>query len=392
MSGRPPWPAGLVLAAAAAPAALVAALLPASVVDAGRRVWTGNGGVGATKAGRPAPPPRSPPRRGGGRPASRAPRGRHARAPAGATTVTHGIPLAFDVALAGGKRLRVDLPHDTLLSELAPALASAAGCDPSHMRLLVVEDRARAGAPSLARSARAAARRLAAPAAGPRDALVSVLHFLLLPEAIAREVRGRGVTGWLRNSAAWRAVAGPAAAAAAAPPPPPPPPDSVPLRVELLNGDAFTVHARGDATLAAARVSLEAGVGVLAEAQRWLAVQAPPPGLVTRAAAAAAVAGLGLASAAARRAAGAAAALAGVSSDDRRVAVVVRAGTGAPVELDLPPEATLAQVRAAVDAACGRVSGGGKNPASPARSVALVFPGTPRRARAEGDILSVERA
>ena len=314
----------------------------------------------------------------------------------------------------------------------------------------------RAGAAAgLARIARAAAKRLAAPAAvtdprsssgsgtaGTKGALLAWMHFLLLPEPVNRELRGQGIVGWARGSAAWRAVAGGVSGEmernekegestsrassllrlvknpfstfslsssksssrpapprkrvirADAPTLPPPPRGSTPVRVELRDGSVLRVVARPGATLGGLSASVERDLGILEEAQRFLVVEEPETGFATKFAGAAALAALrfsaGLAASTARRAAavaGTAAAVVGVKGAGGEkegeeegeegvtsaaaagpFSIVVsrgsRRGAGAtkkkkrssslrllPLEFEVAPEATMAQVKAAVDAA-----------------------------------------
>ena len=306
-------------------------------------------------------------------------------------------------------------------------------------------------AAGLARTARAAAKRLAAPAAvtdpqsssgsstagAMRGALLAWAHFLLLPEPVNRELRGQGYLGWARGSAAWRAVAsgiqgsceeegeteGEASSYASsllrlarnplslvssassspsqrqprrrriiradAPSLPPPPRGSTPVRVELRDGSALSVVARPGSTLGGLSASIEKDLGILEEAQRFLVVEEPEPGIVAKVAGTAALAALrfsaGLAASTARRAAavaGTAAAVVGVKgggaggeegeegergggggtsggSASGPFSIVVRRSKQSssrqqqepPLEFEVDPEATMAQVRAAVDAA-----------------------------------------
>ena len=162
----------------------------------------------------------------------------------------------------------------------------------------------------------------------------------------------------------------------------------------------LTVRAAGGVTLAAARRALEREVGLLSETQRWMGVASPPPGPVTAALTSAAVTLLRTGAGAARRAVGVAASLAGVSDGGRYSVVVRRPGGGTPLEFEVPASATMAQVRAAVDAACvgpGAAAAAATTTTTTTRSVALAFPceggGGPGGRRSEGgDILSVERA
>jgi len=257
---------------------------------------------------------------------------------------------------------------------------------------------AAAGALAFARSARAAARRAAAPG-DPRGALGAWLPYMLLPEPVARALAGSGGLGaWARAASAslaspatlsaWTATAAAASAGGGGgghrrPTPAggalPPPPGTVPLRVERLNAPPLTIDVAAGTPLAALAPAVERALGILAECQRLVVVErrararAPPlspppaPSIATWPVRTATAAALGVVRWGAR-AAGLESAVgggggAGGGGAGAPWAVVVQPPPGLappgapPLTVEVGPDATLRDVQAAVHAALASAVG-----------------------------------
>jgi hypothetical protein len=261
-------------------------------------------------------------------------------------------PPAVDVAVRAPRRgaapARAELlrvPLDTPLRELAAQVAGLTGAPPGRQRLLIEEAEAADGEAGGVRAAlRAAAARLSR--GSLRAAAVEYANFLFLPEAVNREVRGRGLAAWYREHLRPR-LAGP------------PPLGRAAATVALLGGRRVFLDLDARRPLAALREAAARAAGLPLARQRLVVVAAPAPG----AAAALLWAFLRLVYAICCAAAGAAGGAArwvllGPDADacgaDERITLRLQGG-GAPrgEELALRPDLTLGELQAMVAARSG---------------------------------------
>jgi hypothetical protein len=178
-------------------------------------------------------------------------------------------PLVVAVRLRGGGDVHLPLSPNSTLEELRGECERLAGVPAASQRLLVEEEERPAGGGGLVSALRSTASRLTS-RERLRDSLVGWVNFLFLPEAVNREVRGRGVASWAREHV-WPRLAGP------------PPLHVARATVVLLGGRRVGVELSRTATLLRLREAAERATGLPRDRQRLVVAEVPPPGALAAA-------------------------------------------------------------------------------------------------------------
>jgi hypothetical protein len=106
-------------------------------------------------------------------------------------------PVLVAIRLQSGEDLYLPVSLSTSLSQLSLLCAHEAGLPTSNFRLVIEEERP-ASAPSLVSAIRSTATSLTS-RERVRDTVVDWVNFMFLPEAVNREVKGRGLVSWSRE-------------------------------------------------------------------------------------------------------------------------------------------------------------------------------------------------
>ncbi|KAH7617202.1 hypothetical protein Ndes2526B_g07795 [Nannochloris sp. 'desiccata'] len=106
-------------------------------------------------------------------------------------------PVLIAVRLQSGEDLYLPVQLSTSLSQLPLLCAHEAGVPALDFRLVVEEERP-ASAPSLVSAIRSTATSFTS-RERVKDTIVDWVNFMFLPEAVNREVRGRGILSWTRE-------------------------------------------------------------------------------------------------------------------------------------------------------------------------------------------------
>ncbi|CAL8465219.1 g4754 [Coccomyxa elongata] len=274
--------------------------------------------------------------------------------------------IRLEVKLLNGADLVLELPAEVTLAESREQVARSLGLPLRRQFFVVAEDRARgAGLSSLAGSV---SRHLAAPR-DLRGTLISWVNFIFLPEAVNRELYGRGLIGSLKATTWWQQLQekqNKAAQQSA------PLKDGVRVQVETLAGKVMAVDVDANASLAAMRAGIYQAVGIAAKQQRLIILERTGPGVVTHLTNTMLLHSLAGARTLMGAASWASSTLIGALKEDTRFPVDVRTHCGACLTLSVTGDTTVDQLREMVEARIGSKKkpaqsppgGGGETPRS----------------------------
>ncbi|KAK9836943.1 hypothetical protein WJX81_001633 [Elliptochloris bilobata] len=183
-----------------------------------------------------------------------------------------GECLRVEIKLANGHDMRLDLTEETSVAAMQEHVARAVGVPARRQFLVVAEERARGA--SLGHLAKRMQLNLSAPK-DLRSSLIQWINFVFLPEAVNRELYGRGVIGlvksshWYQQLQESQQLSLPAIG------------DAVRVQIETLAGQVLAAEVDSSASLAAMRAGIERETGVLAEQQRLLILERNGPSALT---------------------------------------------------------------------------------------------------------------
>jgi hypothetical protein len=231
-----------------------------------------------------------------------------------------------------GDDVYVPIPVETSLQELRAICTRETGIPPASVRLFVEEEQRPEGGGGLVSALRSTAGQLGS-RERVRDAVVEWVNFVFLPEAVNREVRGRGVVSWARERV-WPRLHGP------------PPLHVAHAWVLLRGGRRALVELSATATLQRLREAVERQTGLAPERQRLVATEPAAEGPVQAAFWAAARLCFVLLCAAAGAAAGLARWLVlGAEPDQTIVLKLQPEGGGKAVDMSVRRDVTLGQLQ-----------------------------------------------
>ncbi|EIE23303.1 hypothetical protein COCSUDRAFT_66260 [Coccomyxa subellipsoidea C-169] len=258
-----------------------------------------------------------------------------------------GESIRLEVKLLSGADLVMELPAEATLAEAREQVARSLGLPLRRQFFVVAEDRARsAGLSSLAGSV---TRHLAAPR-DLRGTLISWVNFIFLPEAVNRELYGRGLIGSLKATTWWQHLQekqNKAAQQSA------PLKDGVRVQVETLAGQVMAVEVDAGASLAAMRAGIYQEVGIAAKQQRLIILERTGPGALTHLTNTMLLNSLAGARSIMSAASWASCTLMSALKEDTRFPIQVRTNCGASVALAVTGDTTMDQLREMVEARTG---------------------------------------
>jgi hypothetical protein len=168
--------------------------------------------------------------------------------------------------LQSGEDLYLPVQLSTSLSQLSLLCAHEAGVPTINFRLVIEEERP-ASAPSLVSAIRSTATSFTS-RERVKDTLVDWVNFIFLPEAVNREVRGRGLVSWTREYIIPHLQ--------------PLPPNIAQATVHLLGERRGIVELSSTATIARLREAIERQTGLPIERQRIVMAQQAQHGPIQR--------------------------------------------------------------------------------------------------------------
>jgi hypothetical protein len=166
-------------------------------------------------------------------------------------------PVLVAIRLQNGEDLYLPIQLSTSLSQLALLCAHEAGVPTSNFRLVIEEDRP-TSPPSLVSAIRSTATSFTS-RERVKDTLVDWVNFMFLPEAVNREVRGRGLVSWAREFIMPHLQ--------------PLPPNISQCTVHLLGERRGIVELSSTATISRLREAVERQTGLPIERQRIVMAQ-----------------------------------------------------------------------------------------------------------------------
>lgn len=176
-------------------------------------------------------------------------------------------PVLIAIRLQSGEDIYLPLPLTITLHELLQRCAEESHVPISTLRITIEEDRP-TEPPGLLSAFRYTARSISS-RERLREGLVDWINFLFVPEAVNREVRGRGLVSWFRIAILPHLL-------------PPPPPHIAHVAVFLHGGRRGMVELSATATLGRLRDAIESQTGLTAERQRVVIAEQAQEGPVQR--------------------------------------------------------------------------------------------------------------
>ena len=177
-------------------------------------------------------------------------------------------PVLVAIRLQRGEDIYLPLPLNLTLHELLQRCAEESDVPVSTLYIAIEEDRP-ADPQGLLSAIRYTARSISSREL-LREGFVDWVNFLFVPEAINREVRGRGVVSWFRLAILPHLQ-------------PPPPPHIAHVAVFLQQGRRDMIELSATATLSRLQDAVESQTGLLAERQRIIVAEEARQGPMERA-------------------------------------------------------------------------------------------------------------